>query len=180
MPASESALLVPVPAAEPLVQGWRDRLDPSAGWGIPAHITVLYPFLPPSRIGGAVLDRLTALLRPVPPFAFELREVGWFGDEVLWLAPRPDAPFRALIRLVAETWPQAPPYEGRHPDPTPHLSVATGAPADLMHRAAEEIAPELPVEAFAGEVWLMSGGQSAASWGMEAAFALEGDAGPTA
>ena len=43
----ESALLVAVPAAEPAVAAHRSRLDTSAAVGVPAHITVLYPFLPP-------------------------------------------------------------------------------------------------------------------------------------
>jgi hypothetical protein len=40
----ESALLVTVPAAEPAVARHRSRLDTSATVGVPAHITVLYPF----------------------------------------------------------------------------------------------------------------------------------------
>lgn len=40
----ESALVVLVPEAEALVKSFRDRHDPSAAAGVPAHITLLYPF----------------------------------------------------------------------------------------------------------------------------------------
>jgi hypothetical protein len=45
MPLNESALVVP--EAEPLVKPFRDRYDPSAAAGVPAHITLLYPFKQP-------------------------------------------------------------------------------------------------------------------------------------
>ena len=44
----ETALVVEVPEAEPLVSQWRAQHDWSAQRGVPAHITILYPFAPPS------------------------------------------------------------------------------------------------------------------------------------
>src|SRR5690348_2380773 len=85
--ARESALLIAVPAAEPAVGEHRARLDPSARGGVPAHLTVLYPFLAPPLIDDAVLASLAALFAAVPAFAFTLDRVGWFGDEVVWLGP---------------------------------------------------------------------------------------------
>jgi hypothetical protein len=60
-PGPRSALIVEVPAAEPAVARRRERLDSSAPLGVPAHITVLYPFLPPGAIGPAVLGDLGRL-----------------------------------------------------------------------------------------------------------------------
>jgi len=51
-PGWEAILLLPVPAAEPAVSRHRARLVESAKGGVPAHITVLYPFLPPAGIRG--------------------------------------------------------------------------------------------------------------------------------
>ena len=42
----ESALVVLVPEAEAIVGRWRQRYDPSAAVGMPAHNTLNYPFLP--------------------------------------------------------------------------------------------------------------------------------------
>jgi hypothetical protein len=54
----QSALLLAVPAAEAAAGPHRARLDASARDGVPAHITVLYPFLPPAEIGPHVLAGL--------------------------------------------------------------------------------------------------------------------------
>ena len=76
-PAQESALLVSVPAAEPAVSAHRSRLDPGAPLGVPAHITVLYPFLPPAAIGDDVRELQAAeeAVRPHLPIAGEATEV---------------------------------------------------------------------------------------------------------
>jgi hypothetical protein len=47
---TESALVVVVPEAEAAVNAHRRRLDPAAAWGVPAHVTVLYPFAPPHTL----------------------------------------------------------------------------------------------------------------------------------
>jgi len=101
LPGSESALLVLVPAADPVVGLHRDRLDLSARDGVPAHLTVLYPFLPPERIGPGELASLARLFTGFPAFGFTLDRVGWFGDAVAWLGPANEAPFRALTGLAA-------------------------------------------------------------------------------
>jgi hypothetical protein len=41
---AESAFAVSVPEAERYVGALRDRFDPTAKLGAPAHITLLYPF----------------------------------------------------------------------------------------------------------------------------------------
>lgn len=55
----ESTLVILAPEAEGLVQSFRDRYDPAAKSGMPAHITLLYPFKPPNEIDGLVLDTLS-------------------------------------------------------------------------------------------------------------------------
>ena len=46
----ESALLLRCPAAEPVVGSSRARLDRAAAVGVPAHLTVTYPFRPPALL----------------------------------------------------------------------------------------------------------------------------------
>ena len=53
MEPTHSALIVAVAEAEPAVADHRERLDRAATWGVPAHITVLYPFLPPADLEAA-------------------------------------------------------------------------------------------------------------------------------
>ena len=44
--AGQTALVVAVPSAEPVVARLRASYDVAAAYGVPAHVTVLYPFLP--------------------------------------------------------------------------------------------------------------------------------------
>src|SRR5688572_15466144 len=94
---AESAVLIVVPPAEPAVAKHRRRFDLAAGWGVPAHITVLYPFVPPSALDDAVLARVGEAVAAVPEFRAELPTTGWFGTDVLWLAPEPAPLFRRLM-----------------------------------------------------------------------------------
>jgi hypothetical protein len=153
----QSALLLPVPAAEPAVAEHRARLDASARDGVPAHLTVLYPFLPPALIDDAVRASLQRLFAGFPAFAFTLDQVRWFGQDVVWLAPRDPAPFRALMTATWAAFPACPPYGNQHTEVIPHLTVGhLGGPAALR-AAAAAVAPRLPVEAAATEVILMAG-----------------------
>jgi hypothetical protein len=62
--AGETALLAVVPEAEPVVGHWRRCFDSFASAGVPAHVTVLVPFLDTDRIDAAVIDELRALFGP--------------------------------------------------------------------------------------------------------------------
>jgi hypothetical protein len=43
-------VIVPLLAVEAVVGDLRARFDRSAGWGVPAHVTLLYQFRDPDRI----------------------------------------------------------------------------------------------------------------------------------
>src|SRR5262245_61960339 len=124
MPLDESALVLLVPEAEHLVKSFRDRYDPSAAAGVPAHITLLYPFKPPDTVDEAVLAWLHRCFQRFTPFRFTLAPIRRFIDGVLYLAPEPDEPFRQLVLAIWDQYPETPPYGGKWPDIVPHLSVA--------------------------------------------------------
>src|SRR5580692_8496163 len=119
----QSALLLTVPAAEAAVGPHRARLDPSARDGVPAHLTVLYPFLPPAEIGPGVLADLSRLFAGTPRFEFTLDRVRWFGESVVWLGPSDESPFRALTTLASAAYPSCSPYGGVYEDVVPHLTM---------------------------------------------------------
>jgi 2'-5' RNA ligase len=181
----ESALLLLVPAAEPAVGEYRARLDASARDGVPAHLTVLYPFLPAGLIDDAVLASLAGLFAGVPAFRFTLDRVGWFGDDVVWLGPQDEAPFRALTELAFAAFPSCLPYGGQYADVIPHLTVghrggASAPGASALSAAGEAVWQRLPIEATATEVTLMTGpppgnpGIQPGQWRTMAAFGLDG------
>jgi 2'-5' RNA ligase len=138
MIASESALVVPVPEAEALVKPFRDRHDPSAAVGVPAHITLLYPFKPPAAIDARDLDTLRRLFARFAPLRFELARARRFPTETLYLEPVPDEPFRRMTLAIWKEFLDTPPYGGRHPDIVPHLSVARVADERQLDQVAGE------------------------------------------
>jgi hypothetical protein len=175
----ESALLVPVPAAEAAVGRHRARLDRSAREGVPAHITVLYPFLPLAEVTDEVVESVRALMAGIEAFDFTLDRVSWFGGDVVWLGPRDPAPFRSLADKAFAAFPSCPPYGGQYDDVVPHLTVGDLGGEDALRQAAAEVSGHLPIATRATEVILMTGpGRDPAGqpgrWRTVAAFRLGG------
>jgi 2'-5' RNA ligase superfamily len=164
--ATDGAVLVPVPEAEHAVGSHRGRLDHAAAWGVPAHVTVLYPFVPPPAITTAVIANLAKAVGSVSAFGCEFAAIAWFGQEVVWLAPRPDEPFRALTRAVSAAFPGYLPYGGAYDEVIPHLTIGdrpAGGVTEL--RAAEaDVLRWLPIRARINRVWLMTGNAAPGSW----------------
>ena len=160
----ESAILIKVPQVESLVGRHRRDLDPSANWGVPAHVTLLYPFLPPSEIDANVLGRIATCVSGHRAFEVQFARAKWFGEEVLWLAPEPDLSFRRLTAALFAAFPETPPYGGSIADPTPHLTVAYRAGVPLMQAVESLVIAELPIRAFLDSVSVMIGSPEPESW----------------
>jgi hypothetical protein len=164
--AAETAVLVLVPEAEAAVAEHRAHLDMAASWGVPAHLSVVYPFVPPADVDDAVLARLAGAVGTVSAFDCAFRRTEWFGDDVLWLAPEPDTPFRELVRAVVAAFPAHQPYGGLYAEPTPHLTVGElrlGSAAELA--AAElSVRAHLPVRARVDRAVLLAGRPEPGTW----------------
>src|SRR5205085_5679952 len=88
-------------------------------------------------------------------FDYTLAEARRFPD-VLYLAPKPAAPFKALIAALAAEFPDYPPYGGVHPEVIPHLTVADRGPLEaIAAEFAAAAAGRLPIAARAEQVALM-------------------------
>ena len=144
----------------------RSRFDPSATRGVPAHVTVLFPFVPPERLDPQVVSRVAAAVRSVPPFDCAFLRTAWFPGDVLYLAPEPGEPFRLLTAAVFAAFPEFPPYDGAYDDIVPHLTI--GHPplgtSTQLRRAEAALAPQLPVRTRVDRAWLMSGTPVPGSW----------------
>jgi hypothetical protein len=154
VPELRSALVVAVPEAAVVVEPWLERTaGAKPSLGVPAHVTILFPFVPAGSIDDALLDELAGLFVRVHAFGFELRECRRFPG-VLYLAPEPPEPFVALTEAVVAAYPDHLPYGGVFDSVVPHLTVAEGLPA-VLNRAAGEVRPRLPIAADAAEVALL-------------------------
>jgi 2'-5' RNA ligase len=176
MVLSESALVVLVPEAEALVKAFRDKYDPSAAAGMPAHITLIYPFKPPRELRADVLDTIHACFAGFVPFAYSLVAIRRFRSKVLYLAPEPDEPFRNLTLAICDCYPDRRPYGGKFAEVIPHLTVAHVQNEQDLDRIAEDFAlaaaAMVPITASAKEVAIMD--NSSGGWQIRDLFALGG------
>jgi 2'-5' RNA ligase len=170
--APQSGLVVLVPEAEPAVAGHRLVLDANAPLGVPAHVTVLFPFVPPDQIDAGVLSRLGALFARSEPFDYRFARTAWFDDAVLWLAPDDPQPFRALTEAVHEAFPAHPPFGGLFEEVVPHLTIGYGADREALRAAEQAVVACLPIRGRASAVVLLSQGAASGRWTRTAAFPL--------
>jgi len=156
-----TALIVAIPEAEAAVGALRLAHDWSAPLGVPAHVTILFPFA-----DGADVDEnaVAALVAAFAAFEFELDRVERFDNGPVWLHPEPSAPFAALIDAVWRRFPDYPPYEGAHDVLVPHLTVSY---------APIEIDVELPIRATVRAVTLIEEAVDG-RWFVRRVFPLQG------
>jgi 2'-5' RNA ligase len=169
---TESALVVPVPEADPLIDTWRRELDPGRRIGAPAHITLLFPFAPPAAIDTALLARVASVLAPFRAFAYALDSVEWFGTKVVYLAPSPPDGFVALTEAMQQAFPDYPRYGGAHHEVVPHVTIGEDGDPARMQEAAAAVRRALPIRCRAGTVDLLAGTRDADSWRLIRRFAL--------
>jgi 2'-5' RNA ligase len=134
---SESALVVLVPEAESLVESFRKRFDPAAANGVPAHVTILFPFKSPDRLTAETIATLRSLFSKIPAFSVSFVESRRFPD-FLYLAPVPPQPFQQLTETVVKNFPDTLPYGGEFKEIVPHLTVAEADDPQQMDPIAAE------------------------------------------
>ena len=142
---------VQVPVA---VARLRDRMDPSAAQGVPAHVTLLFPFMPPTELTDEVRRTIERIIAAQPAFPFQLTSVVRWPN-VVYLAPDPAEPFRRLIDSLAAAFPDYPPYGGAHPEVVPHVTVAQDVSEDYFAAAEHALPAMLPIRDIAREAWLI-------------------------
>jgi 2'-5' RNA ligase len=162
-PALESVVLVPALDAGQLVRDLRMVYDPSAAEGIPPHITLMFPFIPPADLTEPIIDALEGLISHARAFDFSLTQVRQFEQGVVYLEPEPTAPFARLTREISRQFGLLP-YGGAFgEDPVTHLTVAILESRSRRQQLVTQLGPELPIAIRAEEAWLMVSTNSS-SW----------------
>src|SRR5688500_4444321 len=103
-----SGIVVPVPAADPVIGAWRSRWAPAAAVAGQAHVTLLTPFVEPP-VPPSVIDALRAYFRLVAPWEVTYGALGRFPGGVLYVEPSPADRFVALMEGLMAAWPDHPP-----------------------------------------------------------------------
>ena len=157
MEQTESALLLRCPAAETAVGVARAELDLAAGVGVPAHVTVTYPFRPPGQFVEGDHRRLERLLAAVPSFTLTGARTAWFGTTVVYVELTEGDAVVRLTEAVASEFPEHPPYGGVHPQVVPHLTIGHDHDPATLRAAERRVRARLPFTQVVTEVELWAG-----------------------
>jgi 2'-5' RNA ligase len=172
---TESSLLIVFPAAEIAVGPYRARYDKAAQVGVPAHITVAYPFKPADQLTETDHATLCNLFARMPRFRVTGAATEWFGDDVVFVSPQDAQPIVSLTRAVEAAFPEFPIYGGSFDDVVPHLTIGHNQPPNLLREAERAVQRHLPVVQEVLTVDLWSGPALASGrghWHLERSYAL--------
>ena len=160
-PLAETVVLVPALDVGQLVHELRMQHDPSAAAGIPPHVTLMFPFMPPSDLNAPAIDTLDRVISSAGAFQFSLTGVNQQG--VVYLEPEPVEPFARLTREISRQFGILP-FDGDFGDePVVHLTVAVVESASIRQQLATQLGGVVPIVIKAEEAWLMVG-TNASTW----------------
>jgi 2'-5' RNA ligase len=153
-PAPETALVLVV-TLPPALEALRLGSIEDASDGVPAHVTLLYPFAEERQLGDDVLEVVAAIAARHPVLRLTLGEGRRFPD-TLYASVEPDAAVRALQSELAAAFPTLPLYGDTYPF-EPHVSILEG-PDAIDPLALEDPAWQtLPVEQLVDAIDLITG-----------------------
>ncbi len=122
-PAPETALVLVV-RLPPALEALRLRSIADAQQGVPAHVTLLYPFAGEAQLDERVLGVVAAIAARHAAMRLTVGEARRFPD-TLYASVEPDAPLRALHEDLTAAFPTLPLYGGAFPF-VPHVSIVEG------------------------------------------------------
>jgi 2'-5' RNA ligase len=89
-------VIVAVPDVADPVDRWREQTcNDKPSIGVPAHITLLFPFAPATQLDRPMIASLAEVVGEVDAFEFALGKTSRFPT-TLYLAPEPASPFIEL------------------------------------------------------------------------------------
>ena len=151
----EAALIVGCPAADAVVGDQRWHLDRAARAGVPAHLTVLYPFK--ADLEEEDHQALVKLFGSFPAFTLRGERTGWFDESVVFIEPVDPTPMIALTEAVRDAFPAYPPYGGRFDEVVAHLTIGNDQPHEALRAAERVVKDRLPISQVVNHVELWSG-----------------------
>lgn len=123
---------------------------------MPAHVTLLTPFVPPGEWNADHAARLAAALAETAPFDARFRRTGRFGKTTVYLVPEPSRVFERLATSVAAAFPEYPPYGGAFSAVLPHLTLAHGVPESTLDAVESAVDGRVDFQVHVRDVVLYS------------------------
>ena len=142
-----TAIVVPFRAAEAALSEHRRAHTPSGRDGMPAHATLLAPFVHASRLDSFDRRRMRDTIGRFPAFDVRLPTFGLFEEiGCLYLEPRPREPFVEMSQALLEVYPEVEfPPEGK--EIVPHVTIGSHLTEEQQEEVRRAVAPNLPVRA---------------------------------
>ena len=138
------------------------RYDPSAAAGVPPHVTLMFPFAPPSELTEGTIETLETLISGTESFKFSLAGVNQFDHGVVYLEPEPAGPFVELTRKISRQFGILPFGGDFGEEPVPHLTVGILESTETRQLLMNQLRTALPIVTRAEESWLMVGSNTRA------------------
>ena len=156
-PSNRSAVIVRVPLPAGLERLRRDAIGNAAD-GVPAHATLLYPFVAPGRLTQDVRDLIAGVAAEHGVFEFSLAGAARWPDTV-YVRLEPASPVVRLQAALARSFPAFPIY-GRDAGFgfVPHVSVAEGSAVDDPRTMAARAWGALPLPRRAAAIEVIARG----------------------
>jgi len=159
-PSDRSAVIVRAPLPAGLERVRRGSVKNAAD-GVPAHVTMLHPFIAPERLELDVRRVLASVAAAHD--AFEYSQAGparWPGT--IYVRVEPDAPFVRLQAALARAFPAFPIYgEDTDFEFVPHVTIAEGVAAEDPWTLADPAWAAVPRRHRASAVEVIARGASA-------------------
>jgi hypothetical protein len=154
-----TALAIPLRGAEAVIGDLRREHTPSGRDGMPAHATLLAPFIHSSRLDNFDRHRLRDVFGRFPAFDVRLSSFGVFEHiGCLWLDPRPREPFVEMSQALLEIYPEVDyPPEGAS-EIVPHVTIGGHLTEEQQEEIKQELTPGLPIRARVDRVVLYERG----------------------
>ena len=124
---------------------------------VPAHLTLLYPFIEPDGLDVSVRRRIVAIAADHAPFDYLLLAAARWPDTI-YVAVAPVEPFVKLQSDLAAAFPNYPIY-GKQAGFAfvPHVTIAEGASSDDPSTLADAAWADLPRPARASALEVIAG-----------------------
>jgi 2'-5' RNA ligase len=142
----ETAIIVPMSRCEQMLADVAANLNLERVQGMPAHVTLLYPFVEAAGLGPEVAAEARRALSDVSPFRCEFSTFGRFTDPpaALYLKPVPERPFRTMTALLERAFGTRA-YGGAFDDVIPHLTLVESSDMSAWTRVESLVGPAFPI-----------------------------------
>lgn len=162
-----TGLIFPVPAAQALVDKFLLQTDPTRDSGLPAHITVLFPFVP---VTPRVTEKLEAFFKDIPPFEINFDKAAKFPLNT-YLVPRQNDFLIQIIEKASRTF-DIKPYGGVHPKIIPHLTLVHSSNEIVLNSALIQANNHGPISDTIDKALLLAPSKHEKGWKIKHTIAL--------